>query len=461
MKFVPHPYQSIAIDRIVTNTHYGLLLDMGLGKSICTLMAINQLINNRFEVTKVLLIAPKKVAESTWVQEAAKWDETKNLKIVKVLGSAKQRIDALHTKADVYVINRENVTWLCEYYVHNIRQWPFDMLVVDESSSFKNPRAKRFKALRKFRGLFDRVVILTGTPAPNTLMDLWSQIYLLDGGERLGRTITEYRDRYFVPDKTNGHIVYSYRLKPSAQADIYKRLQSVCMSLKAEDYLSLPERIDNVIRVEMTEAERELYRTMERQHVLSLPDSELFALTAAAVANKLLQMANGYVYDEEKHYVKIHEQKLEMLKELADMNTGKPMLVFYNFRHDLVAIQKAFPKARELKTDADVEDWNQGRIDMLLAHPASAGYGLNLQAGGHIIVWYGLTWSLEQYQQANARLYRQGQSEAVIIHHLVTAGTMDEQVMRAIARKEAGQNELLDAIKYRRSLYETMKGECI
>lgn len=459
MKFIPHSYQSIAIDRIVTHTHYGLLLDMGLGKSICTLMAINQLINNRFEVTKVLLIAPKKVAESTWVQEATKWDDTKNLKIVKVLGSAKQRIDALHTKADVYVINRENVTWLCDYYKHTIKQWPFDMLVVDESSSFKNPRAKRFKSLRRVRGLFDRIVILTGTPAPNTLMDLWSQVYLLDGGERLGRTITEYRDRYFVPDKTNGHIVYSYRLKPSAQADIYKRLQSVCMSLKAADYLSLPERIENVIRVEMTDAEKALYQTMERQHVLAISDSEIIALTAAAVANKLLQMANGYVYDDDKHCTKIHEQKIEVLKELADTNAGKPMLVFYNFRHDLTAIKKAFPNARELKTDADVADWNNGHIDMLLAHPASAGYGLNLQAGGHIIVWYGLTWSLEQYQQANARLYRQGQKETVIIHHLVTTGTMDEQVMRAIARKEAGQNELLEAIKYRRSLYDTTKGE--
>lgn len=459
MKFTPHPYQTIAIDRIVANTHYGLLLDMGLGKSICTLMAINQLINNRFEVTKVLLIAPKKVAESTWVQEATKWDDTKNLKIVKVLGSAKQRIDALHTKADVYVINRENVTWLCDYYKHTIKQWPFDMLVVDESSSFKNPRAKRFKSLRRVRGLFDRIVILTGTPAPNTLMDLWSQIYLLDGGERLGRTITEYRDRYFVPDKTNGHIVYSYRLKASAEKDIYKRLQTACMSLKAADYLSLPERIDNVIRVEMTDEEKALYQTMERQHVLALADSEIIALTAAAVANKLLQMANGYVYDDDKHCTKIHEQKIEVLKELADTNAGKPMLVFYNFRHDLTAIKKAFPNARELKTDADVADWNNGHIDMLLAHPASAGYGLNLQAGGHIIVWYGLTWSLEQYQQANARLYRQGQKETVIIHHLVTTGTMDEQVMRAIARKEAGQNELLEAIKYRKSLYETVKGD--
>lgn len=459
MKFTPHPYQTIAIDRIVANTHYGLLLDMGLGKSICTLMAINQLINNRFEVTIVLLIAPKKVAESTWVQEATKWDDTKNLKIVKVLGSAKQRIDALHTKADVYVINRENVTWLCDYYKHTIKQWPFDMLVVDESSSFKNPRAKRFKSLRRVRGLFDRIVILTGTPAPNTLMDLWSQIYLLDGGERLGRTITEYRDRYFVPDKTNGHVVYSYRLKASAEKDIYKRLQSVCMSLKAADYLSLPERIENVIRVEMTDAEKALYQMMERQHVLAISDSEIIALTAAAVANKLLQMANGYVYDDDKHCTKIHEQKIEVLKELADTNAGKPMLVFYNFRHDLTAIKKAFPNARELKTDADVADWNNGHIDMLLAHPASAGYGLNLQAGGHIIVWYGLTWSLEQYQQANARLYRQGQKDTVIIHHLVTTGTMDEQVMRAIARKEAGQNELLEAIKYRRSLYDTMKGE--
>lgn len=455
MHFKPHAYQQLAIDRLLTHSHYGLLLDMGLGKSICTLMALNELINNRFEVTKVLLIAPKKVAESTWLQESQKWDETKDLVISKVLGSETQRIAALEETADVYVINRENVVWLYEYYAH--KQWPFDMLVVDESSSFKNPQAKRFKALRKLRGLFDRVVILTGTPAPNTLMDLWAQMYLLDGGDRLGKTITMYRNRYFTPDKTNGHVVYSYKLLPGADQTIYERLQDICMSLKAKDYLTLPERMDNIIQVEMSATEKKLYKTMERQHVLTFDESEVSALNAAGVANKLLQMANGYVYDDENQITLIHHQKIDRLKELADINEGKPMLVFYNFKHDLEAIKQAFPKSRELKTDDDVADWNKGKVPMMLAHPASAGYGLNLQAGGHIIVWYGLTWSLEQYQQANARLYRQGQTEPVIIHHLVTTGTMDEQVMQALANKEAGQDKLLEALKYRKTLYEEQR----
>lgn len=455
MHFKPHEYQKLAINKLLTHSHFGLLLDMGLGKSICTLMAINELINNRFAVTKVLLIAPKKVAESTWAQEAAKWDETQSLTIAKILGSEKDRIAALNTRADAYVINRENVVWLYEYYQN--KEWPFDMLVVDESSSFKNPQAKRFKALRKLRGLFDRVVILTGTPAPNTLMDLWAQMYLLDGGERLGKTITMYRNRYFKPDKTNGHVVYSYKLLPGADETIYEQVQDICMSLKAKDYLTLPERMDNVIHVEMTDKEKTLYKTMERQHVLTFDETEVSALNAAGVANKLLQMANGYVYDDENNITLIHHQKIDRLKELADVNEGKPMLVFYNFKHDLEAIKQAFPKARELKTDDDVADWNAGTIDMLLAHPASAGYGLNLQAGGHIIVWYGLTWSLEQYQQANARLYRQGQTEPVIIHHLVTTGTMDEQVMKALANKEAGQDKLLEALKYRKTLYEEQR----
>lgn len=455
MHFKPHEYQKLAINKLLTHSHFGLLLDMGLGKSICTLMAINELINNRFAVTKVLLIAPKKVAESTWMQEAAKWAETQSLAIVKILGSEKDRIAAINTRADVYVINRENVVWLYEYYQN--KEWPFDMLVVDESSSFKNPQAKRFKALRKLRGLFDRVVILTGTPAPNTLMDLWAQMYLLDGGERLGKTITMYRNRYFKPDKTNGHVVYSYKLLPGADETIYEQVQDICMSLKAKDYLTLPERMDNVIHVEMTDKEKALYKTMERQHVLTFDETEVSALNAAGVANKLLQMANGYVYDDENNITLIHHQKIDRLKELADVNEGKPMLVFYNFKHDLKAIKQAFPKARELKTDDDVADWNTGNVGMMLAHPASAGYGLNLQAGGHIIVWYGLTWSLEQYQQANARLYRQGQTEPVIIHHLVTTGTMDEQVMQALANKEAGQDKLLEALKYRKALYEEQR----
>lgn len=450
MNFQPHPYQSVAIKQILAHTHYGLLLDMGLGKTVSTLMAIESLIYDRLEVKRVLLIAPKKVAESTWSQEASKWTQTRNLRISQVLGSAKDREQALQADADIYVMNRENVIWLCDKYKG--KPLPFDMLVIDESSSFKNPQAKRFKALK--RHTFDRVVLLTGTPAPNTLMDLWPQIYLLDKGERLGRTITEYRRRYFRPDKTNGHVVFSYALIPGADSQIYGRITDICMSLKAKDYLTLPDRIDNVIEVVMSDSETEKYKTMEKEHVLGLgQENEISALNAASVANKLLQMANGYVYDDEGDLVHIHDQKIDRLKELIDVNEGKPMLVFYNYKHDLAAIKEAFPKATELSDDNDVADWNKGKIQILLAHPASAGYGLNLQAGGHIIVWYGLTWSLEQYQQANARLHRQGQTEPVIVHHLVTKGTMDEQVMQSLSRKEESQDALLEAIKYRRDLY--------
>ena len=456
MYFVPHEYQRIAIERVMENTHYGLLLDMGLGKTISTLYAIEQLMYDSFDVQKVLIIAPKKVAESTWAQEARKWNQTKHLRVASILGSANDRIQAVESEADIYVMNRENVQWLYGY-LNKKKQFPFDMLVIDESSSFKNPQAKRFKAMRKMRPLFKRIVILTGTPAPNTLMDLWAQMYLLDGGERLGKTITEYRTRYFRPDKTNGHIVYSYRLQQGADEMIYGKIQDICMSLKAEDYLNLPDRVDNVITIELTNKERELYREMERTHILTLVDEEISALNAAAVANKLLQMANGAIYNEDGDAIVIHRQKIERLKELVEVNDGKPILVFYNFKHDLESIKDAFPKSVELRTDADVEEWNKGNIQMLLAHPASAGYGLNLQAGGHIIVWYGLTWSLEQYQQANARLHRQGQQEPVIVHHLVAKDTMDEQVMRALERKEVGQDALLEAIKYRKELYADAK----
>lgn len=454
MDFHPHEYQKIAIQRIIDHTHYGLLLDMGLGKTVSTLIAIEQLMYDQFDIKKVLLIAPKKVAESTWMQEANKWKETSCLKIASVLGSEKDRIKALQSDSDIYVMNRENVQWLYEYY-RKKKSFPFDMLVIDESSSFKNPQAKRFKAMRKMRPLFNRIVILTGTPAPNTLMDVWAQMYLLDGGDRLGKTITEYRNRYFTPDKTNEHIVYSYRLLPGGDTAIFGKMQDICMSLKAKDYLTLPERIENVITVEMNPKEWALYKEMERDHVLSLVDEDdVSALNAASLAGKLLQLANGAIYTDEGETIIVHNEKVERLKELVETNEGKPMLVFYNFKHDLQAIKDAFPKAVELKTDDDVAEWNNGNIQMLLAHPASAGYGLNLQAGGNIIVWYGLTWSLEQYQQANARLHRQGQTQPVIIHHLVTKGTMDEQVMKALERKEVGQDALLEAIKYRKELYK-------
>lgn len=398
-----------------------------------------------FAIQRVLIVAPRTVAESTWQDEAEKWEHL-HLKFSTVLGTPSQRIKALKQDADCYVISRDSVTWLCEYYRY---QLPFDMLVLDESSSFKNPQAKRFKALRRARTCFDRVILLTGTPAPNTLLDIWSQIYLLDGGEALGRTITSYRNQYFRPDKRNGYIVYSYRLRDDqAEQEIYDAIAPEVMSLKAADYLKLPPRIDNVIRVEMDAKAQKIYKAMEKDLVLGLgTDDEITAMNAAALSNKLLQLANGCVYTDEGNTVAVHDAKIEKLKEIAEQNEGKPILVFYAYKHDLSKLQQRFPAAKTLEGAAELRDWNAGRIPMLLAHPASTAYGLNLQAGGNIIVWYGLTWSLEQYQQANARLYRQGQDKPVIINHLVTKGTMDEQVMKALQSKAAGQDALLAAVK--------------
>ncbi len=447
MEFIPHPYQTEAIDRLERLPNYGLFLDMGLGKTIITLTAIQRLIYDSFEVRKVLIVAPRKVAESTWQDEAEKWQHL-DLKFSTVLGSAKEREAALRADADCYVINRENVVWLCQYYKF---QLPFDMLVIDESSSFKNPQAKRFRALRKCRGCFRRVVILTGTPAPNTLIDLWSQIYLLDGGAALGRTITEYRETYFKPDRMNGYIVYSYKLKnDAAEKAIYDAIEPLCMSLKAADYLRLPKRIDNVIRIELPEKAMKAYREMAKDLVLGIgePD-EITAVNAAALSNKLLQMANGRVYTDagRARVLDIHEAKIEALQEIVEANEGKPILVFYAYQHDLKQLQWKFPEAKCLTGPEELRAWNGGKIPMLLAHPASTAFGLNLQAGGNIIVWYGLTWSLELYQQANARLYRQGQEKPVIINHLVAKGTVDEQVMKAITAKAAGQDALMEAVK--------------
>ncbi len=445
MKFEPHPYQEEAINRLERFDHYGLFLDMGLGKTVIALTAIQRILYDSFEARKVLIVAPRKVAESTWQDEAEKWDHL-DLTFSTVLGSVRQREAALRAEADCYVINRENVVWLCEHYRY---QLPFDMLVIDESSSFKSPQAKRFRALRKCRGCFNRLVILTGTPAPNTLMDLWSQIYLLDGGAALGKTITGYRDTYFKPDRMNGYIVYSYKLKNAhAEQAIYDAIEPLCMSLKAADYIQLPKRIDNVIRIDLPEKALKVYHKMERELVLGIgePD-EITAMNAAALSNKLLQMANGRVYTDEGKVVDIHEAKVEKLQEIVEGNEGKPVLVFYAYKHDLTKIQEKFPEARCLSGAEDLRAWNAGKIPMLLAHPASTAYGLNLQAGGHIIVWYGLTWSLEQYQQANARLYRQGQDKPVVVHHLVSKGTVDEQVMRALQSKAAGQDALMNAVK--------------
>lgn len=451
MQFTPHSYQRAAIDALLTHTHYGLMLDMGLGKTVITLTAIKALLDD-WAVAKVLIIAPKKVADSTWATESQKWDHTKDLRVVKVMGSEDKRRQALAADADIYIINREMVVWLCEQY----KQLPFDMLIIDESSNFKNPQAKRFKALKKQRGVFSRIVLLTGTPAPNTLEDLWAQVYLLDAGERLGRTITAYRSKYFTPAMTNGHVVYSYKLRKGADTAIHSKIRDICLSMKKQDVMDeitmQDGYISRVVKVSLTPDEEATYNDMERDFVLALPQDEVIsAASAAALSNKLLQLANGSVYTDEGDVVTIHTRKVGALKEIAAKEGN--MLVFYNFKHDREAIRAAFPDAVDLSDDETLQAWNAGKIKMLLAHPASAGYGLNLQQGGHVIVWYGMTWSLEQYLQANARLNRQGQTHPVTIYHLLTTGTIDSQVMRALERKEKGQNALLEAIKLRRDSY--------
>lgn len=446
MEFVPHPYQAAAIKRLETIDHYGLFLDMGLGKTIITLTAIQDLIYDLAAVRKVLIIAPKTVAESTWQEEEIKWGHL-DLRFSTILGTPAQRVAAAEAEADCYVVNRENVSWLCQHFRY---QLPYDMLVVDESSSFKNPSAKRFKDLRKALPGFDRVVILTGTPAPNSLIDLWSQIYLLDRGNALGKTITEYRGKYFNAYRPAGAAYALYSIKnQEAKNEIYRRIAPEVMSLKAKDYLQLPGLIRNVIRVKMPLKALKEYKKMERDLVLNFStDEEISVASAAALSNKLLQMADGRVYTDDKGVYDLHSCKLDALKDIIDTAAGSPVLVFYSYRHDLERLL-TLPGAVELKGADEIRAWNAGKIPVLLAHPASCAYGINLQAGGHIIVWYGLTWSLEQYQQANARLYRQGQEKPVVINHLVAAGTMDEAVMQALFHKQVGQEALLAAVKAR------------
>lgn len=458
MIYRPHPYQEHATAHIIDHPAAGLFLDMGLGKTVSTLTAIDQLINDLFEVTKVLVIAPKRVAEDTWSTECAKWDHLQHLKLSKILGSEAQRKNALRQKADIYIINRENVAWLVAQYG---TAFPFDMVVIDESSSFKNAKSARFKALRQVRPLVSRVVILTGTPVPNGLLDLWPQLYLLDQGERLGKTITSYRERYFTEGKKNGHVVYEYKLrqgdadllgKDYYQKEIYDKIADICISMKAEDYLTLPGRIERDVELRFPAKVQQQYQEFERKQVLALEDlDEISAVNAAALTNKLLQFANGAVYDENRNWYEVHKEKLDALEEIIENSNGHPVLIFYSYKHDLERIMhhlKAY-KPQELKTSDDIARWNKKQIPVLMAHPASAGHGLNLQAGGNIIVWFGLPWSLELYQQANTRLDRQGQEQVVIIHRLIAKGTMDEDVVRALANKAGGQEALLQAVKVR------------
>ena len=446
MEFKPHEYQKMAIEKIYRTPRCGLFLEMGLGKTVITLTALEDMIYNSFEVGKVLVIAPLRVAEDTWSRESAKWEHLKHLRISKILGTPAQRRAALAAEADIYIINRENVVWLCDE-LSVAGGWFFDAVVIDELSSFKSPKAQRFKALRKYITRSRRVIGLTGTPAPNGLIDLWSQIYLLDGGERLGRTVTGYRERFFLPDKRNQTTIFSYKPKDGADKAIWDRLSDICVSMRAEDWLTLPERIDNVVTVRMTDKQRAAYEKFEREQYIQFIEGEVTAVSAAALTNKLLQYSNGAMYKADGDYIETCEGKLDALEDIIEAANGKPVLCFYSYKHDLERIQKRFPNAVKLDNAGDIENWNSGRIELLLAHPAGAGHGRNLQAGGNIIVWFGLTWSLELYQQANARLYRQGQENAVVIHHLLTEHTVDGRVYQSLQGKGEVQDELLDALK--------------
>lgn len=451
MVFKPHAYQQHCIEKIIETPKLGLFLDMGLGKTVTTLTAVRELKYDRFQVRKVLVIAPKKVAEGTWTKEKDKWEHTRILRVSQVLGSQTKRIRALNTPADIYITNRENVVWLVDYYRNS---WPFDMVVVDESSSFKNHSAKRFKALAGVGARIERLVELTGTPSPNGLNDLWSQVFLLDGGERLGKKYNQFRERYFDPGDRGNNVVYNYKAKPGSKEGIMEKISDICISMKAEDYLQLPDITYHEIAVELDEKSRKAYQEMERKMVLELPDEEEISVTsAAALSNKLLQLGNGAVYDDGHEVHEIHTCKLEAFLELLESLQGKPVLVFYNFRHDrtrlLKALEKSRLRVRELKTTQDEDDWNNHKIDILLTHPASSAYGLNLQQGGNHVIWFGLTWNYELYTQANKRLHRQGQEEKVIIHHLICSDTRDEDVMQALQKKENVQEWVMQSLKAR------------
>ena len=443
MKYNPHDYQTFATNFVLEHPYCGLILDMGLGKSVITLTALWNLLLDSFDACRVLVVAPKRVAEDTWPREIQKWEHLHGLTFSLVLGSEKERRAALSKQAMIYIINRENVSWLVENH-----RWDFDTLVIDELSSFKSSKAQRFRALQKVRPMCSRVIGLTGTPAPNTLIDLWPQIYLLDMGRRLGRFITHYRERFFVPDKRNREIVYSYKLREGAEQKIYDLIGDICISMKAADHLRMPELVFNRVEVHLSPRERKLYDTLKKDMVLTLRDGEVDAMNAASLSGKLLQLANGAVYSADGKALPIHSRKLDALEDLVEAANGKPVLVAYWYKHDLQRIQERFPDSRVIDTPNDISDWNAGKITIGLLHPASGGHGLNLQDGGSTVVWYGMTWSLELYQQLNARLWRQGQKNStVIIHHIITVGTHDEDVLRALERKDMGQAALINAVK--------------
>ena len=444
MKYSPHDYQKYVTDFILNHPVAAVFLDMGLGKTAITLSAIFDLCLDSFEVRKVLVIAPLRVARDTWPDEIRKWDHLRGLTYSVAVGTEAERKAALMQKVSVYLINRENIQWLIE---ESGLPFDYDMVVIDELSSFKSYQAKRFRSLLKVRPTVERIVGLTGTPSSNGLMDLWAEFRILDLGKRLGRFITHYRNAYFVPDKRNGQVVFSYKPREGAEEEIYTAISDITISMKAVDHLKMPECVMNEVKVTLSEKERKTYDTMKADLVVSLGDEQIDAGNAAALANKLSQMANGAVYGEDKRVFPIHERKLDALEDLIEAANGKPVLVAYWFKHDLERIQKRF-KAREIKTSRDIADWNSGRIPVAVIHPASAGHGLNLQAGGSTLIWFGLTWSLELYQQTNARLWRQGQkSETVVIHHIIAENTIDERIMNALRKKDKMQSALIDAVK--------------
>ena len=445
MKYSPHDYQRYATDFIINNPISAVLLEMGLGKSVISLSAINELMLDYFDVSRTLVIAPLRVAISTWPEEIKKWEHLKYLSYSVVTGSEKERLDALKKPAHIYIINRENVDWLI---TKSGFKWFFDMVVIDELSSFKSYQAKRFKSLLKARPKVKRIVGLTGTPSSNGLMDLWAEFRLLDMGERLGRYITHYRQNFFVPDKRNQQMIFSYKPKDGAEKEIYQLISDITISMKSKDFLKMSECIMNEVVVSLSEKEQKLYDSLKKDMVLSVGDDEIDAINAATLSSKLLQMANGAVYNDDKESIAIHDRKLDALEDLIEGANGKPVLVAYWFKHDLEKIKDRFD-VREIKLDKDITDWNEGKIPIAVIHPASAGHGLNLQLGGSTLIWFSLTWSLELYQQTNARLYRQGQKDTVVIHHIVSKGTIDEDVMKALNEKEKMQDALINSVKAR------------
>ena len=416
---------------------------MGLGKTSITLTAIRNLLFDSFEVCKVLVIAPLRVAKSTWTDEIKKWEHLSTLTYSLIVGNENERLSALNEKADIYIINRENVDWLVNKSGY---KFDFDMVVIDELSSFKNHQSKRFKSLMKVRPLVKRIVGLTGTPSSNGLMDLFAEFKILDMGKRLGYFIGQYRNTYFKPDKMNGPIVYSYKPLPNAENAIYEKISDITVSMKANEYLKMPELLTSNYVVELSNSEKNQYDEMKKSLVLEITDGEITASNAASLSNKLCQLSNGAIYDDEQNIVEIHDRKLEALEDIIESMNGKPLLIAYWYRHDLERIKSRF-SVREIKTSEDISDWNDGKIPVALIHPASAGHGLNLQSGGSTLVWFGLTWSLELYQQTNARLYRQGQKNTVVIQHIIAKGTIDEQILKALQRKDKTQSDLIDAVK--------------